>query len=112
MRVNKLTGGMAILDEGWALDLPIVHEVRTFRSTIRSTAPRTARKASGAGASESVEGLFDRRRRLRARWGARSVEDDAGRAAVSTTSTRLCSSTVDGALHRAFAQHMVREISR
>jgi len=30
VRVNRLTGGVAILDEGWAFVLPAIHEFRRY----------------------------------------------------------------------------------
>lgn len=57
VRVNRLTGGMAILDEGWVIVLPGVHDLRTYPLHDQVYRPRDATKAAGAGAFQSLEGL-------------------------------------------------------
>ena len=110
VRVNRLTGGMAILDEGWALDLPIVHELRRYPLHDQVYRPDDCAKASGAGAFQSVEGLsvgVD----VSVRWAlAPEKMSKAARLRPEDLQQELVQPTVDAALHRAFAQHTVREI--
>ena len=110
VRVNKLTGSVTVLDEGWALDLPFIHQLRTYPLHDQVYRPADAAKSTGAGAFQSGEGLtlgVD----VAVRWAldpekmshaARLRPDDVGEEVVRPT--------VDGALHRAFALHSVREI--
>lgn len=110
VRVNRLTGGVTILDEGWIVVVPGVHEFRRYPLHDQVYRPADAARAGGAGAFQSVEGLsvgID----VSVRWAldpermsqaARLVPDEIG--------AQLVVPTVDGALHGAFAQHTVREI--
>lgn len=110
VRVNRLTGGMAILDEGWAFSLPGIHEFRTYPLHDQVYRPVDAAKASGAGAFQSVEGLsvgID----VSVRWALDPARmSQAARLRPEQLEHDLVQPTVDGALHRAFAQHTVREI--
>ena len=110
VRVNRLTGGMAILDEGWAIAIPGVHELRTYPLHDQVYRPEDAMKASGAGAFQSVEGLslgID----VSVRWSLDPEKmSQAARLRPEELEHDLVQPTVDGALHRAFAQHTVREI--
>jgi regulator of protease activity HflC (stomatin/prohibitin superfamily) len=110
VRVNRLTGGMAILDEGWALAIPGIHEVRTYPLHDQVYRPEDAAKATGAGAFQSVEGLslgID----VSVRWALDPAKmSQAVRLRPEELEHDLVQPTVDGALHRAFAMHTVREI--
>ncbi|HEY4178300.1 MAG TPA: SPFH domain-containing protein [Kofleriaceae bacterium] len=110
VRVNRLTGGMAILDEGWAFAIPGVHELRTYPLHDQVYRPTDAVKASGTGAFQSVEGLsigID----VSVRWALDPQKMSmAARLRPEELEHDLVQPTVDGALHRAFAQHTVREI--
>jgi regulator of protease activity HflC (stomatin/prohibitin superfamily) len=110
VRVNRLTGGVTVLDEGWAIVLPGVHEFRTYPLHDQVYRPADAVKATGSGAFQSVEGLsigID----VSVRW---SLDPDkmsqAARLRPDRLEAELVQPTVDGVLHRAFAQHTVREI--
>ena len=110
VRVNRLTGGMTILDEGWALAIPGIHEFRTYPLHDQVYRPVDAVKANGAGAFQSVEGLslgID----VSVRWALDPEKmSKAARLRPEELEHDLVQPTVDGALHRAFAQHTVREI--
>ena len=110
VRVNRLTGGVAILDEGWAFVIPGVHEFRRYPLHDQVYRPEHAARASEAGAFQSVEGLsigID----VSVRWALDPERmSQAARLRPDAISDDLVKPTVDGALHRNFAQHTVREI--
>jgi regulator of protease activity HflC (stomatin/prohibitin superfamily) len=110
VRINWLTGGRVVLDEGWAVVLPGVHDLRTYPLHDQVYRPNDATKASGAGAFQSLEGLsigID----VSVRWALDpSKMSQAARMRPDEIEHDLVQPTVDGALHRAFAQHTVREI--
>jgi regulator of protease activity HflC (stomatin/prohibitin superfamily) len=110
VRVNRLTGGVAILDEGWAFVIPGVHEFRRYPLHDQVYRPDRATRANDAGAFQSVEGLsigID----VSVRWALDPERmSQAARLRPDEISDDLVKPTVDGALHRNFAQHTVREI--
>lgn len=110
VRVNRLTGGMTILEEGWAIALPGIHSLRTYPLHDQVYRPDDSIKASGAGAYQSVEGLtigID----VSVRWALDPQKmSTAARLRPAELEHDLVRPTVDGALHRTFAQHTVREI--
>jgi regulator of protease activity HflC (stomatin/prohibitin superfamily) len=110
VRVNRLTGGVAILDEGWAVVLPGVHEFRRYPLHDQVYRPADAARASGTGAFQSVEGLsigID----VSVRWALDPERmSQAARLSPDEIGAELVMPTVDGALHGTFAQHTVREI--
>jgi regulator of protease activity HflC (stomatin/prohibitin superfamily) len=110
VRVNRLTGGVAILDEGWAFVIPGVHEFRRYPLHDQVYRPERAARANDAGAFQSVEGLsigID----VSVRWALDPERmSQAARLRPDEISDDLVKPTVDGALHRNFAQHTVREI--
>ena len=50
VRVNRLTGGVTILDEGWIAVVPGVHEFRRYPLHDQVYRPADAAHAAGAGA--------------------------------------------------------------
>jgi regulator of protease activity HflC (stomatin/prohibitin superfamily) len=110
VRINRLTGGMAILEEGWVVVLPGVHDLRTYPLNDQVYRPHEATKAAGAGAFQSLEGLsigID----VSVRWALDpSKMSQAARMRPDQLEHDLVQPTVDGALHREFARHTVREI--
>jgi regulator of protease activity HflC (stomatin/prohibitin superfamily) len=110
VRVNRLTGSVSVLDEGWCLVLPGVHEFRRYPLHDQVYRPASAAKASGAGAFQSVEGLtvgID----VSVRWALEPEKmSGAARLRPDRVEDELVQPTVDGVLHRAFAQHTIREI--
>ncbi len=110
VRVNRITGGVTVLDEGWAVVLPGIHEFRTYPLHDQVYRPADSQRSSGSGAYQSIEGLslgID----VSVRW---ALDPDQMTAAERLRPDRieaeLVQPTVDGVLHRAFAQHTVREI--
>jgi regulator of protease activity HflC (stomatin/prohibitin superfamily) len=110
VRVNRLTGGVSVLDEGWAVVIPLVHEFRSYPLHDQVYRPADASKAKGAGAFQSVEGLslgID----VSVRWALDPQKmSRAARLRPDDVEKEIVQPTVDGSLHRAFAQHTVREI--
>jgi regulator of protease activity HflC (stomatin/prohibitin superfamily) len=110
VRVNRLTGGVAILDEGWTVVLPGVHEFRRYPLHDQVYRPADAARAGGAGAFQSVEGLslgID----VSVRWALDPERmSQAARLRPDDIGAELVAPMVDGALHATFAQHTVREI--
>jgi len=110
VRVNKLTGGVTILDEGWAWVIPFVHELRTYPLHDQVYKPADAMKASGGGAFQSVEGLslgID----VSVRWALDPEKmSQAARLRPDQVADEVVQPTVDGVLHKTFAAHTVREI--
>ena len=110
VRVNRITGGVTVLDEGWAVVLPGIHEFRTYPLHDQVYRPADAAKVSGSGAYQSSEGLtigID----VSVRW---ALDPDhmtaAERLRPERLEAELVSPTVDAVLHKTFAQHTVREI--
>jgi regulator of protease activity HflC (stomatin/prohibitin superfamily) len=110
VRVDRLTGGVTILDEGWAWVIPFVHDMRTYPLHDQVYKPTDAAKASGAGAFQSIEGLslgID----VSVRWALDPEKmTQAARLRPDELGDEIVQPTVDGVLHRAFAAHTVREI--
>ncbi|HEX3475582.1 MAG TPA: SPFH domain-containing protein [Kofleriaceae bacterium] len=110
VRVNRLTGGVTVLDEGWIVVVPGVHEFRRYPLHDQVYRPADAAHASGTGAFQSVEGLslgID----VSVRWALDPERmSQAARLRPEQIGAELVVPTVDGALHGAFAQHTVREI--
>jgi regulator of protease activity HflC (stomatin/prohibitin superfamily) len=110
VRVNRLTGGVSVLDEGWAVVIPLVHEFRSYPLHDQVYRPADASKAKGLGAFQSVEGLsigID----VSVRWALDPQKmSRAARLRPDEVEKEIVQPMVDGTLHRAFAQHTVREI--
>jgi regulator of protease activity HflC (stomatin/prohibitin superfamily) len=110
VRVNRLTGSVSVLGEGWAFALPFVHELRRYPLHDQVYRPADAAKATGAGAFQSVEGLtigID----VSVRWAlAPEKMSSVARLRPDTLEQEIIQPSIDGALHRVFAQHTVREI--
>ncbi|HMG24321.1 MAG TPA: SPFH domain-containing protein [Kofleriaceae bacterium] len=110
VRVNRLTGGVTILDEGWIVVVPGVHEFRRYPLHDQVYRPADAARSGGTGAFQSVEGLpigVD----VSVRWALDPERmSQAARLRPDEIGAELVVPTVDGALHAAFAQHTVREI--
>ena len=110
IRINRITGSVGQLQEGWALALPGVHAFRIYSVRDQVYRPEKSARADGPAPFQSVEGLslgID----VSVRWVldpervlgvARTLPDDLGREVVQPV--------VDGILHRTFATFTVREI--
>lgn len=110
VRVNRLTGGVSTLHEGWAWSLPVVNEIRLFPMRDQIYRPSRSARADGVAPFQTVEGLsigvdvairyaLDPARIVTV---AEELPADVGR--------ELVEPTVDGVLHRTFAKSTVREI--
>ena len=110
VRINRLTGGVSTLRDGWAWVLPGVHEMRRFPLRDQIYRPEGSARADGATPFQTVEGLsigvdvsvryaLDPARVVTV---AEELPADVGR--------ELVEPAVDGVLHRAFARNTVREI--
>jgi regulator of protease activity HflC (stomatin/prohibitin superfamily) len=110
VRVNKLTGGVTILDEGWAWVVPFVHEMRTYPLHDQVYKPADSGKSGSPGAFQSVEGLsigID----VSVRWALDPEKmSQAARLRPDEVADEVVRPTVDGVLHETFAAHTVREI--
>jgi len=110
VRVNRLTGGFGVVNEGPAIVLPLLHELRHY--TLRDQVYRPTRSATAEGAEpfQTVEGLSVgvavtvRYAIDPARVGdvARTLPVDVGH--------DLIEPVVDGVLHRALSKRTVREV--
>ncbi len=110
IRVNRLSGGVSQLRQGWAWVLPGLHQLRRYPLRDQVYRPRKSARAQGKAPFQSVEGLsvgvdvtvryaFDP---ARIKAVALGLPEDVGK--------RLIEPVIDGVLHRTFARHTVREI--
>jgi regulator of protease activity HflC (stomatin/prohibitin superfamily) len=110
VRINRLTGGLALMPEGPALILPLVHGLKRYPLRDQVYRPAKSARAEGDAPFQSVEGLslgvdvtvryaLDPARVLSV---AQRLPDNVG--------GDLIEPAVDGVLHRAFARRTVREI--
>jgi regulator of protease activity HflC (stomatin/prohibitin superfamily) len=110
VRVNRVTGHVERLHEGWALSLPAIHELRRFPLRDQIYRPQRSARSDGDAPFQTVEGLsigvdvavryaLDPARVVTV---AEELPTDVGR--------ELVEPVVDGILHRTFAKHTVREI--
>jgi regulator of protease activity HflC (stomatin/prohibitin superfamily) len=102
VRLNRVTGHIGKLHEGWALVLPGIHELRRLPLRDQVYRPRgeyqTAEGLS-IGVDVAVRYALDPAHAVDV---AEELPADIGR--------ELVEPVVDGVLHRTFAQHTVREI--
>jgi len=110
VRLNRITGHVSQVREGWVLSLPLVHELRRFPLRDQIYRPERSSRADGDAPFQTVEGLsigvdvavryaLDPSRVITV---AEELPSDVGR--------ELVEPVVDGVLHRTFAKHTVREI--
>jgi regulator of protease activity HflC (stomatin/prohibitin superfamily) len=110
VRINRLTGGIAVLDEGPAMVLPLVQELRRYPLRDQIYKPTASASAEGAAPFQTVEGLsvgvsvavryaIDRDRAA-----------DIAKRLPANLGQELIEPVVDGVLHRSLAKHTVREI--
>jgi regulator of protease activity HflC (stomatin/prohibitin superfamily) len=110
IRINRLTGHVSTVREGWVLALPAVHDLRLFPLRDQIYRPQRSARADGEAPFQSVEGLsigidvavryaLDPTRVVTV---AEELPADVGR--------ELVGPVVDGVLHRIFAKSTVREI--
>jgi regulator of protease activity HflC (stomatin/prohibitin superfamily) len=110
VKLNRITGHVSQVREGWTLVVPLVHELRRFPLRDQIYRPERSSRADGDAPFQTVEGLsigvdvavryaLDPARVITV---AEELPADVGR--------ELVEPVVDGVLHRTFAKHTVREI--
>jgi len=110
VRTNALTGNSSVFDQGSAIRLPLLHDVRRFSLRDQVMRPAEGRLASGPSPYQSVEGLsigIDVAVRFAVDPGqvtriARSLPADL--------STEVVAPEVKEITYRTFARYTVREI--
>jgi regulator of protease activity HflC (stomatin/prohibitin superfamily) len=110
VRINRLTGGVAVLPPGPAVVLPGLHELRRYSLREQVYRPEGSASATAKAPFQSVEGL-SLGVATTVRWSL-----DAGR--VTEVAARLPENVghdliepvVDGVLHRNISRHTVREV--
>ena len=110
LRVNRLTGTVSELREGWSLLVPQVHRLSRYSLRDQTYQPRRSTRASDAAPFQSVEGLS-----LGVEVTVRYALDGARLSALAerlpeNVGQELIEPAIDGVLRRHFAQHTVREI--
>jgi regulator of protease activity HflC (stomatin/prohibitin superfamily) len=110
VRVNRLTGGLTVMHEGWALVVPGLHEFRRYPLRDQVYRPEGGVKATGDAPYQSLEGLsigVD----VSVRWALDPARMPAViRMSPDEVTRELVVPSVDAVLHRTFAQSTVREI--
>jgi len=110
IRINRLTGGLAVVPEGPVLMIPVVHELRRYSLRDEVYRPTGSATADGEAPFQTIEGLSI--------GVAVTVRYALDRDRVGEVAKRLPTNVghdliepvVDGVLHRAVAKHTVREI--
>jgi regulator of protease activity HflC (stomatin/prohibitin superfamily) len=110
VRVNRLTGGVSTLHEGWAWDIPAVHDFRLFPLRDQIYRPQRSAHSDGEAPFQTVEGLS-----IGVDVAVRYALDPSRVVTVSEelpadVGRELVEPIVDGVLHRTFAKNTVREI--
>lgn len=110
VRTNQLTGTAAVLGEGPAFVMPVLHELRVLPLRDQVARPEAGRSASGPAPFQSVEGLS-----LGVDIAVRYAIDRAAAERIARTlPQRLGAEVVEPALqavaYKTFARHTVREI--
>jgi regulator of protease activity HflC (stomatin/prohibitin superfamily) len=110
VRTNRLTGKVTLIRDGWAIDLPLVHEVRFFPLRDQIYHPAKSARANGDAPFQTIEGLS-----IGVDVSVRYALDPARVVAVSRElpaefGRELVEPAVDGVLHRTLAQNTVRDI--
>jgi regulator of protease activity HflC (stomatin/prohibitin superfamily) len=110
IRVNRITGGLSRLEEGWAWELPGIHRLRRVPLRDQVYRPAKANAADGDSPYQSVEGLA-----IGVEVGIRYAFDEKAAEQLALTlpvnmAADLIEPVADGVLHRTFAKHTVRQI--
>jgi len=110
VRVNRLTGGIAVLGEGPAMVLPLVQEMRRYPLRDQIYKPTASATADGPSPFQTVEGLsVGVSVTVRYALDPDRVGDIAKRLPANV-GQEIIEPVVDGVLHRSLAKHTVREI--
>jgi regulator of protease activity HflC (stomatin/prohibitin superfamily) len=110
IRVNRLTGQVTQLGEGWAWILPGIHTLRCYPLRDQIYRPTRSARVGGEAPFQSLEGLS-----LGVEVAVRYALDpkrvrDAAQSLPPNLARELVEPVVDGVLYRQFAKHTVREI--
>jgi regulator of protease activity HflC (stomatin/prohibitin superfamily) len=112
VRMNRVTGRVTEVREGWALVLPGIHTMNRLPLRDQLYRPLGASRADGDSPYQTVEGLsigVD----VAVRWAldpGRIVSVAEALPSPSELGRERLAPVIDGVLHRRFAQHTVREI--
>ncbi len=110
VRINRLTGNIAVLGEGPAMVLPLLQELRRFPLRDQIYKPAASASADGAAPYQTVEGLSVGVS-VAVRYAIdRDRAGDIARRLPANIGQELVEPVVDGVLHRSLAKHTVREI--
>ena len=110
VRINRLTGGIAVVGEGPAMVLPMLHDLRRYPLRDQVYKPADSARAEGAAPFQTVEGLS-----VGVSVSVRYALDrdriaDIAKRLPANVGQELIEPVVDGVLHRSLAKHTVREI--
>jgi len=110
VRINRLTGGIAVLGDGPAMVLPMLQELRRYPLRDQVYKPADSARAEGAAPFQTVEGLS-----VGVSVSVRYALDrdriaDIAKRLPANVGQELIEPVVDGVLHRSLAKHTVREI--
>jgi regulator of protease activity HflC (stomatin/prohibitin superfamily) len=110
VRINRLTGAVSTLREGWVLALPAVHELRLFPLRDQIYRPLRSARADAEAPFQTIEGLS-----IGVDVAVRYALDPTRVVSVAEklpaeVGRELVEPAVDGVLHRVFARATVREI--
>ncbi|HVZ75513.1 MAG TPA: SPFH domain-containing protein [Polyangia bacterium] len=110
VRLNRLTGGVAVVGDGPALVFPFLHDLRRYTLRDQVYRPTASATATGAEPFQTVEGLS-----IGVAVTVRYALDPARVGEVakrlpSDVGHDLIEPVVDGVLHRALSKHTVREV--
>jgi regulator of protease activity HflC (stomatin/prohibitin superfamily) len=110
VRINRLTGSVSTLREGWVFALPAVHDLRLFPLRDQIYRPQRSARADAEAPFQTVEGLS-----IGVDVAVRYALDPARVVSVAEElpadmGRELVEPVVDGVLHRTFAKATVREI--
>jgi regulator of protease activity HflC (stomatin/prohibitin superfamily) len=109
-RVNKLTGHVDRLREGWALAIPGVHTLRRYSLREQIYQPEQGARANGPAPYQSIEGLsLGATLTIRYAFDADRLPVTSGRL-PEDISHAVVEPLADGVVHRIFATHTVKEI--
>src|SRR4029079_2721625 len=108
--INRLTGGIAVVNEGPAMVLPLVQELRRYPLRDQIYTRAASASADGASPFQTVEGLS-----VGVSVTVRYALDhdrvgDIAKRLPANLGQEVIEPVVDGVLHRSLAKHTVREI--
>ncbi len=110
VRINRLTGGIAVVPEGPTLMLPLVHELRLYSLRDEVYRPGGSTGANDSAPFQTVEGLS-----IGVSVAVRYAVDrdrvaEIARRLPANIGRDLIEPVVGGVLHRAISRYTVREI--